>query len=207
MIYKGFFDIMGKLPNLQGIIMPRTRKTTTLTMSKAFRSLPFWDRVNAQLNIEENGCHIFTGHKDECGYGRLMRDGKLVRLHRAQWEKHFGPIPEKGVIMHSCDNPACINIDHLSLGTQLMNIRDMWKKKRAVLLWGNTHTKGKNINVGQSHGLSVFNDEMVKNIKKELQIESTWKKVCELANKYKVSKAAIQHIRKGTRWSHISVKG
>jgi hypothetical protein len=191
-----------------GIVMPRNyvRKTTSLTMSKAFRSLPFWDRVNAQLDIKDDGCHIFTGSKDDCGYGRINKDGKLIRLHRAMWEKHFGQISTGFVIMHKCDNPACINIDHLQVGTQLDNVRDMWAKNRGVRLFGNTNSRGKSINTGSSHGRSIFSDEQVKYIKQMLLLDGSSKMTLKLASEFDCSKAAIRHIKNGTRWSHIKVE-
>lgn len=183
------------------------RKTDTLTMSKAFRSLPFWDRVNAQLVIQDDGCHIFTGSKDDCGYGRINKDGKLIRLHRAMWIEHFGEIPKGHVIMHKCDNPSCINIQHLRMGTQLDNVRDMWAKNRGVKLFGNTHTKGKNINTGQAHGRALFTDEQVKYIKEMLKTDGSSKMILKLASNFNCSKAAIHHIKYGRRWAHISVEG
>jgi hypothetical protein len=191
-----------------GVIMPRNyvRKTESLTMSKAFRSLPFWERVNAQLVVQDDGCHCFTGNKDDCGYGRIRKDGKLVRLHRAMWEKHFGEIPQGKVIMHKCDNPACINIEHLQIGTQLDNVRDMWSKNRGTRLFGNTHTKGKSINSGEKHGNSIFTNEQVISIKETLEKDSSPKMILKLAAHFDCEKHTIRNILTGRRWSHIKVK-
>ena len=190
-----------------GVIMPRNyvRKTDNLTMSKAFRALPFWERVNAQLIIDKNNCHVFTGSKDSCGYGRINKDGKLIRLHRAMWEKHFGEISNGKVIMHKCDNPSCINIDHLQIGTQLDNVRDMWAKNRGVKLFGNTHTLGKKVNTGEKHGNAIFSDDQVKHIKQMLLLDGSAKMILKLSSDFDCSKATIRHIRNGTRWSHIKV--
>lgn len=88
-------------------------------------------------------CLIWFGQKDPNGYGRLRITGKLRRAHRLMYEIHKGQIPAGAVVMHSCDRPACINIDHLSLGTQLENIRDMHSKGRAVICRGKKHGKSK----------------------------------------------------------------
>jgi len=191
-----------------GVIMSKgyIRKTDSLTMSRAFRALPFWDRVNAQLEINENDCHVFTGSKDDGGYGRINKDGKLIRLHRAIWIKHFGEIPLGKVIMHKCDNPSCINIEHLQIGTQLDNVRDMWAKNRGVKLFGNSHTKGKSINAGDSHAKSIFTDEQVKYMKKMFLKDNSSKSILKFASEFNCSKAAIRHIRNGTRWAHIKVE-
>ena len=118
--------------------MPRKgsaiRKTDSKSMSWKFRKLPFWERVEAQT-AEQDGCHIFKGCKDDCGYGRIFNGTKLVRLHRAMWEKHNGLIPQKMVVMHVCDTPACINPAHLQIGTQTENIADMDRKGRRRFKW------------------------------------------------------------------------
>ena len=99
-------------------------------MSWHFRKRPFWQRVYG-LTEQHGDCLFFTGHRDEFGYGRIRGDdGKLIRLHRAVWAYENGPIPPKMVIMHTCDNTACIEKKHLKLGTQKENMRDRENKDR-----------------------------------------------------------------------------
>ena len=114
--------------------MPRKgstiRKTSNLSMSWHYRQLPFLERVMAQVE-RKDGCLEFMGHRDDLGYGRVRgTDGKLIRLHRAMWIKHHGHIPDKRVVMHKCDNRACIEISHLQLGTQIENMQDCHAKGR-----------------------------------------------------------------------------
>lgn len=75
-------------------------------------------------------CIEFEGMKDKTGYGRILVDGRRVAAHRVEWERVHGPIPTGKVIMHICDNRACVNIGHLQLGTQSENIQDCANKKR-----------------------------------------------------------------------------
>lgn len=81
-------------------------------------------------------CVEFAGYRDNRGYGR--RSGVLAKrlgtglAHRQEWIKAHGPIEAGQVVMHLCDNPACVRLDHLALGTQGDNMRDMWRKGRGV---------------------------------------------------------------------------
>ncbi len=55
---------------------------------------------------------------------------KLFKAHRVAWELANGPIPDGMRVLHACDNPRCVNPNHLSLGTQADNIRDSVQKGR-----------------------------------------------------------------------------
>ena len=88
----------------------------------------FWPKVQ-----KSDGCWLWTGSKDARGYGRLKnpRTGATpLKAHRVSWEVHFGPIPDELWVLHSCDNPPCVNPAHLFLGTQADNMRDMVQKGR-----------------------------------------------------------------------------
>ena len=171
--------------------MPRNyeRKTDNLAMSWAFRQLPFWNRVEAQTIQNENGCHVFTGSKDKFGYGRIHKDKKLVRLHRAMYERVHGFIPKGMVILHSCDNPACINPHHLSADYQSENVKDMYSKGR-----------GNNL-AGSKHGMAKLNEADVVNIKKRLSNGDT---CVSISKDYGVSEGSIRNIKKGRNWTHIT---
>ena len=74
-------------------------------------------------------CILWIGAKSGL-YGQISVGGKLKRAHRVAWEKENGSIPEGLYVLHHCDNPPCVNVDHLFLGTQADNMRDMSEKGR-----------------------------------------------------------------------------
>ena len=76
-------------------------------------------------------CVEWDGHRDEDGYGRLSVDGRMMSSHREAWVRTFGPIPEGLCVLHKCDNPPCVNPEHLFLGTHQENMRDRDQKGRA----------------------------------------------------------------------------
>lgn len=83
----------------------------------------------------DTGCWEWTATRNRQGYGvvGLAIKGRPagVPAHRLQWMHRQGEIPDGHVVMHTCDNPACINPDHLRLGTQADNLADMRAKGRA----------------------------------------------------------------------------
>ena len=76
------------------------------------------------------GCIEATGYADKDGYRFKRVDGKLERAHRYAYEQHNGSIPAGVVVMHTCDNPACINPEHLVAGTHQDNMTDKVSKSR-----------------------------------------------------------------------------
>jgi len=85
-----------------------------------------------KLTIEKNGCLFFTGPKNHLGYGCIGFKGKVVKAHRLSFLFHNGYLPDNLLVLHKCDNPGCINPDHLFLGTHHDNTMDMVRKRKTL---------------------------------------------------------------------------
>jgi len=89
----------------------------------------FWSRVELA-----DGCWLWTGTADKNGYGtvtaRIYRSKSYnFKAHRLSWYLYNGD-PGDSLVMHTCDNPPCVNPDHLFLGTNQDNMTDMLQKGR-----------------------------------------------------------------------------
>lgn len=131
-------------------------------------------------------CIEWVGAKSKGGYGQKWNreSKKTLYVHRMEYEKHHGAIPKGLVILHSCDNPSCYNIEHLSLGTHKSNSEDRDQKGRCAK--------------GETSGTSKLTEEQVLFIK-----QSTLTQVA-LAKELGVSRSAVAHVKQGTTWRHIN---
>ena len=107
------------------------------------------DRFEAKLNKDESGCWLWMGARPRGRYGKIglgrAEEGEML-AHRLSWVLYRGPIVAGLNVLHRCDTPACVNPDHLFLGTQRDNIRDMVAKGR-----GNYTNVARGEHNGNSH--------------------------------------------------------
>jgi hypothetical protein len=80
--------------------------------------------------VTDSGCWEWSGSRDKRNYGTVSVVNRNVFAHRHSYEVFIGPIPDGHVICHRCDNPPCINPEHLFSGPQADNVRDMVEKGR-----------------------------------------------------------------------------
>lgn len=149
----------------------------------------FYDRVD-----KSGECWLWTGainHK-RGGYGAFYDDDtRLRRAHRVAWELEHGELTEDQVVMHICDTPACVRIDHLRLGTQLENLTDMrWKGRGAV--------------PPPEHGTQRYNavldDDKVRRLR---AARAAGENVSALAREMGVSPGAAGRAARGEGWRHV----
>lgn len=180
----------------------------------------FWKKVAS--TPDANGCLIWLGYKLPSGYGTFYLGGGrsnpiCTTAHRVAWELKNGAIPHGLCVLHSCDNPPCVNHRHLFLGTQRDNIADARIKGR--LSTGARHGLRKHPEAaarGARHGSVTRPERVVRgaNIgtskltaKDVIEIRRSWKSVGrnQLALNYGVSETTIYLILTGKRWAHLPV--
>ncbi len=101
----------------------------------------FWQKVN-----KTDTCWLWTAMLSPDGYGNIKdreRSTPSIRAHRFSWELHFGPIPNRMLVCHKCDIPACVRPDHLFLGTDKSNSDDKVRKGRQQGTKGEIHPSAK----------------------------------------------------------------
>lgn len=95
-------------------------------MSKYNTIENYWNKVNKETST---GCWEWTGKLSKDGYGGFKMNHEWMQVHR--WSMKFAGHNIAGkVVCHKCDNPKCVREDHLFLGTQADNVKDMHDKKR-----------------------------------------------------------------------------
>jgi len=143
--------------------------------------------------VDERGCWIYQGEITRRGYGSITlgqrRDGNRVRIgaHRYFYQQLVGPIPDGMKACHKCDVPACVNPEHIFLGTDKDNIRDMHHK-------GRYHHAGAK---GERNHFAKITEETARAI---LAAEGTQKTI---AAKYGVAQTTVQAIKVRRIWKHL----
>lgn len=156
----------------------------------------FWKRVK-----KTDSCWIWIGGTCSKGYGTLMLASyadnetptrETASTHRYSWELHRGPIPEGLQVLHDCpdgDNPACVNPDHLWLGTNDENMADKVKKDR--------QTRG----ILVPH--AVLTDDLVRDLRARYSAGETLQELW-LTHQH-ISKTTIESAVKGQSWKHVTM--
>ena len=136
-------------------------------------------------NLNSDDCWPWLGDKNYKDYGEFYFQGKRYRTHRLAYQIFIGEIKPGSIVMHTCDNPCCVNPKHLTLGTNQDNIIDSVKKDR----WHQ----------------AKLNTEAVKVIKWFLKYKPERGLASKLARVHGVGRSVISSIASGKVWSFIEV--
>ena len=142
----------------------------------------FWSHVT-----KGEECWEWNGSRNRSGYGMIATRGgglDMERAHRVSWRLHNGIIPPYIVVRHKCDNRACVRPDHLELGTQQDNIRDM-------------DTRGRRRNWRMLNPMPKLTEEQV------IEIRAADGTFMELGRRFGVTATTIRDIKKGKTWTHL----
>jgi hypothetical protein len=164
-------------------------KNSIATHSRYWRlQVPFASNTR---HHELTGCIEWTGTRHPQGYGlarRVVGEPIEPRAHRRAWIMAHGPIPDGMLVLHSCDNPCCVNVEHLRLGTDADNSDDKY-------------SRGRNRNLrGTAHGMSRLLEEDVLRIREAHLFGA---KLTDLGRIYGVSDVAISHVVRRKNWAHV----
>lgn len=147
-------------------------------------------------------CWEWIGSKDRKGYGKLWESQfetrKIKAAHRLSYELHKGSINDHLCVCHKCNNPACVNPDHLYLGTQAENMKDAVDQGRTKKSqqWIDNQK-------GSNNPASKVTENQVREIRKIMSTQNYRGLQAELCRKYGVNKTTIRYIVCRKTWIHI----
>jgi len=151
---------------------------------------PLIERFNKKYIIDPiTGCWNWIAYKNPKGYGQIATStSKAILAHRVSYELFKGSFPNNLCVLHVCDNPNCVNPDHLFLGTRKDNAEDMISKNRQPNL------------KGEHSGHSKLTETDIMFIRNYPRYKGYQK---DLARKFNISHQHVSAIINRKTWTHI----
>lgn len=148
----------------------------------------FWQKVD-----KTDTCWLWMGSKNRKGYGQFnwRKLGRPMLAHRIAWIMSYGDDPQSKLILHKCDNPACVNPDHLQVGTAAQNSADMVSKGRS--------------SKGEHHFHAKLTAADVAEVRRIYALRNISQR--DLAAMYGVSRPTISAIVVGRNWADVDDNG
>lgn len=167
----------------ESLTLPASRLKSRRNV-RAIAAMPPAERLATQSKfVESTNCLEFTGQITAWGYGQIYIRQTRWSTHRLAWTLAHGPIPPGMQVLHRCDNPACINPEHLFLGTQADNMKDMARKGRSSR--------------GVKNRTAKLTEEQVLAIRADPRPHRT------IAACYGIKHTNVGDIKRGRIWRHV----
>lgn len=155
---------------------------------------PLLPRFWSGFDRMPNGCWVWKRSRRHFGYGIIRDRCKVMLAHRLSWEIHNGPIPHGLFVLHKCDNPPCVNPDHLFLGTQADNMADMDSKNRRFVPRLQGEQTGRVAKLTNAQAREVY-DRLRRG-----------ERGSSIARRFNVSHCIVSNIKRGKTWKGVIVK-
>ena len=175
------------------------RLSKPISPLSASDKLRFFAKVS--ITPTDNGCLEWLGSLDRGGYGHFKLGVRPTRAHRIAYLIANSIDPGLFFVCHSCDNPKCVNPEHLFLGTNKDNMRDKEKKGRGNQPRGEKHHSRLDtewINRGQAKGCAKLTSTDV------TAIRADGRSQCKIAADYGVDRSQISLIKNFKSWRHVA---
>jgi hypothetical protein len=167
-----------KAADLERVI--RTGPYAGLTLAQRFQS---------QISTDNSrGCWEWTGKAFRNGYGCFYVAGKYCLAHRVAYALTFGEVDPSVVVCHRCDNPPCVNPDHLFAGSARDNVQDKCSKGRQFRA------------IGSKCGNAKLAEWQVMDMRRERDTGALYR---DLALKYGISMKQVSKIITREQWAHV----
>lgn len=154
-------------------------------LTKSKRTKEEWKQhISTNVSMDGNtGCWNWKKALGSGGYGVTWYNGKTVYAHRMSYFAFNGDFDPNFLVLHSCDNPSCVNPKHLILGSDQDNSSDMVNKNRSAK--------------GSKNGLAKLTEDMIPTIRESVLSSRA------LSNLLGISKTVILDIKRNKIWKHV----